>query len=253
MFREKTIVLWLIYLALLGNSACQKNSGDFTSNSNSIPAAASDELIERAPPFATKEPEKYSAKIVFVSQLSADTANSLEQNTFVARDRKNRRIDFEIGENKISYLQIADDKQFVSIVKRKIYSELTGSNEKLFKNQPPEFSLDYLLYMKPIGATFERLDEEEVLGRQTTKYQLNYGTVKEAPQVRTETFVWADAKLGLPIKTEVLAIENGVPSGAKSTMELREINMEVDPAVFEIPKDFRKVSYQEIRQILQQK
>jgi hypothetical protein len=251
--REKNIVLWLIALIVFASSGCQKNSSNpSNSNPNAFPDAA-DSLVERTPPFATKEPEKYSALIVFVSNLSANPADKLEQTTFVARDGTNRRIDFEIGKNAISHLQNGDNKQFVLLFSRKVYAEVTTSNEKLLKNQPAEFSLNYLLYTKPIGANFEQIGPEEVLGRQTTKYRIDYGTVREAAEARTETFVWADEKLGLPIKTEIIAIENNSPSGARSVVELREIKTDVDSKVFEIPKDYRRISYQEMRQILQQK
>lgn len=252
MAREKIIVLSLICFGLIANSACQKIS---SSTSNSSPNAlpdASDLLVDRAP-FATKEPDKYSAQIVFVSNLSADPADKIEQTTFVARDGTNRRIDFEIGKNAISHVQTSNDKQFVLLSKLKVYAESISSDEKLIKNQPPEFSLNYLLYTKPVGASFERLGAEEILGRQTTKYRVNYAAIREAGEARTETFVWADDNLGLPIKTEIIAFENNVPSGARSTVELREIKTEIDSKVFDIPKDYRQISYQEMRQILQQK
>ncbi|MEP6924441.1 MAG: hypothetical protein ABI954_08235, partial [Pyrinomonadaceae bacterium] len=233
-------------------SSCEKTPVDSSAKPN--PNQSSETLTDdnsKQPPFATKEPEKYSAKIVFAFRYDEAAANFIEQTYFVARDGANRRLDFESGERDFSHLQTADGKQFILLTKQKVYAELNATKDNLdekpgaktdlknITNQSEDFSLERLLYTKPVGATFRRVGEEEILGRKTIKYNVAFETVQEGEKIRTETFVWADETLGLPIKTEVVAMENGSPSGAKNIIELREIKMEVDAKVFEIPKDFR--------------
>lgn len=241
----------------LWTSSCQRTPFNSATKFDPVSnvAATTDEIVNQ-PPFATKEPEKYSAKIVFAFRYDEAASNFIEQNYFVARDGANRRLDFESADREISYLQTADGKQTILLPKQKVYAELTAPEEKAeattFTNQPNDFSLGNLLYAKPINASFVRVGNEEVAGRQTTKYQLDFGTVKESETVRTQTFVWADENLGLPIKTEVIALENDQPTGAKNIIELREIKTEVDPQLFEVPLGSRKITFQEIRQILRQ-
>jgi hypothetical protein len=47
----------------------------------------------------------------------------------------------------------------------------------------------------------------------------------------------------MPIKSETTS-----PGGAKYSMELRDIKQEVDAHLFELPKDYQKVEYNEIIQ-----
>lgn len=222
---------------------------DFTAKTGAN-ANSDNSKVENLPPFATKEPEKYSAKIVFASSFDQTAQNFVEQTYTIARDGANRRLDFESGEQQFSGLQIADGKRLILLPKQKVYAEISAANEKVLSNQPDEFSLEHLLHAKPAGATFQRIGEEEFGGRQTVKYRLDFGGVKQAENARTQTFIWADESLGLPVKTEIIAVENNQPSGARNIIELREIKLEIDEKSFEIPKDFRKVSFSEIQQIL---
>lgn len=254
---QKIRIGWVVFLSLLLFS-CEKKSFEPAVNSlSNQDAGGFADAASNQPPFATKEPEKYSAEIVFAFRYDETAANFLEQTYFVARDGANRRLDFKSGAREFSRLQLVDGKQFILLAKQKLYAELNVSDDKSeaqnFTNQPNDFSLNQLLYAKPIGATYVRVGEETVLNRQTTKYRLTFDAAAETPLVRTETFVWADANLGLPIKTEIIALENNQPTGAKNIIELREIKTEVDPNTFEIPADFRQTTFEEIRKILRQK
>jgi outer membrane lipoprotein-sorting protein len=256
-WRRIGIVLVVFSSSLL--FSCQKAPADPTAKPQAkISVETPTGYASSEAPFATKEPEKYSAKIVFSFRYDEAAANFIEQTYFVARDGNNRRLDFQSGERDFTRIQSGDGKQFVLLNKQKVYAELNApdgnlsikGDEKGVINQPDDFSLQNLLNTKPFGASFERVGEEEILNRKTTKYRLDFGAVAEAENARTETFVWADENLGLPVRTEVTALENGSATGARNITELREIKMEVDPKTFEIPKGFRKISFEEIRQIL---
>ncbi len=247
----------IIFLSLLSFS-CQQKPTDANVRPASTPNVETPtEDIPGQPPFATKEPDKYSAKIVFAFRYDEAASNFVEQTYFVARDGSNRRLDFEAGDKQISSIQRADGKQILLLSKQKVWVELNAAPDKndlkMLTNQPDDFSLTHFLSAKPVGATFSAVGKEEVLNRQTTKYQLDFGPVTTAENIRTETFVWADESLGLPIRTEIDAIENGAPTGAQNIVELREIKTEVEPQIFDVPAGFRKITTQEARQILKQK
>jgi hypothetical protein len=205
-------------------------------------------------PFSSKEPEKYGAKIVFAFKWEETEPNFIEQTTFVWRDGANRRLDFETTEGRqISRLETADGKRFLLVPQRKIYAEISGAaSENFAATIPEERSLAHLLYSKPADATFQKIGVETIDGKQLTKYLVDFGALREAENARTETAVWIDETSGLPIKTEITAIVDNKPSGAKSVVELRDFKTEVEPQIFAVPSDFRRISVKEIQEYLSQ-
>ena len=245
-------LLFLAFASLILTAACQKSPLNFTAKSDQSGTEIRREDFY-APPFATKEPEKYQAQIVFAFKSAEKSENSIEQTNFVARDGVNRRLDFEIGGKQISRLETADGKQIISLPKQKVYAEIASSDENFIKNAPAESSLTHLLYAKPLGAKFEKIGTEEISGRQTTKYLIVFERINQIENVGTETIIWADENLSLPIKTEITALVDGKPNGAKSVVELREIKTEIDSQIFAVPSDYRKISPQEMREIIKPK
>ena len=249
--RRNCFKILLLICACAANFSCRFIHADAKPNDADAPVS-SDDANRNSPPFVTKEPEKYAAQIVFQSKLAPNAANIVEQTYFVAREAMNRRLDFELGKTKITNLQLSDKRQIISLPDKKVYTELDASDEKMFIGESPELSLEQLLNAKPQGATFRKIGAETINGRATTKYRLDYGAIREAPEARTETVVWIDETLGLPIKTEVVALENNQPNGAISTVELREIKPEVEPKTFDVPKDFRQITFAEMQKLINQ-
>jgi hypothetical protein len=243
--------LFLAFLSLILTAGCQKSPLDFTAKSEQNGEIRREDF--NAPPFATKEPQKYQARIVFIFKAEETGENTLEQTNFVARDGAYRRLDFEIGGKLISRLETADGKQIILLTKQKVYAEIAALDENFIKNAPAESSLEYLLYAKPFGAKFEKIGAEEIGGRQTTKYRIIFDRINQNENVGTETLIWADENLSLPVKTEIVALIDGKPNGAKSIVELREIKLEVDSQIFAVPADYRKISAGEMREIIRPK
>jgi hypothetical protein len=248
--RNLTIIFSLslcLLFAACGNSAAN-NASDNSTTANSVarPATVEDASL---PPFSTKEPEKYQASIFFASRFDPEAANFVEQTYRVARDGANRRLDFEAGEQQYTKLQTADGKTYLLLPQKQVYAEMAVAGD--VPNLPSEMSLGHLLHSKPVGATYERIGEEDLAGRKTVKYRVSFDAFRQAENARTTTFIWADETLGLPIKTEVSSVDDqGQPNGAKNIIELREIKTEVAPEVFAVPKDFRKISLPEAQQLL---
>ena len=251
---------WLAFFLILAsifNAAC------ITGGTRVEPAARTDSPEEtitdetNQPPFQSKEPEKYQAKIVFAFKWDETNPQLIEQTTFVARDGLNRRLDFEGGANKrqISRLETEDGKSFLLAPQRRIYAQISESASEILIEigAPEEYSLGHLLYAKPSEAKFQKIGAEIVDGKQLTKYLVDFGAVRESEIARTETAVWIDENLGLPVKTEITSIIDQKPSGAKSVVELRDFKSEPDAGVFKIPTDFRRVSVKEFQEIIKSK
>jgi outer membrane lipoprotein-sorting protein len=244
------LILASIFTAACGFGGSQLES---TAQTNSTDGAIANESYRQ--PFQSKEPEKYQAKIVFAFKWDESNAETVEQTTFIARDGLNRRLDFEIGDKRqISRLETADGKRFLLVPQRKIYAEISeAASENLLTTTPEEYSLAHLLYARPPEAKFQKIGAETINGKQLTKYMVDFGAVRQSENAKTETAVWIDENLGLPVRAEITAIVDQKPNGAKSVTELRDFKSEPDVAVFTVPADYRRVSVKEIQEIAKPK
>ena len=205
------------------------------------------------PPFATKEPERYQAVRVITTGGGTETTTAAEpgSRTFIARDGDRRREDYEAASGeKISYLQLPGSV-YVLLPAKKLYAELRPENDGAAANEraenvPPDFSPDKLLNQARPESVYERIGAENLNGRATVKYRVTVrGATGASREVTTESLVWVDESLGMPIKSETTST-GGAASGARITMELRDIKETVDAAVFELPPDYRKVTSKEL-------
>jgi hypothetical protein len=61
--------------------------------------------------------------------------------------------------------------------------------------------------------------------------------------VKAETLIWVDQLLGMPIKSETTVTEDNNVS--KFTTELQSISDGVESTLFDLPPDFKQVTYKE--------
>jgi hypothetical protein len=76
-------------------------------------------------------------------------------------------------------------------------------------------------------------------------------TNTQAGAVSTEAFVFVDKESGLPLRSELYTEASGNVQGvrgAKVVAEMRDISMIVDPTLFEVPLDYKKVPPEQVRQ-----
>jgi hypothetical protein len=255
--RAGALTLIIALLFLITSAACKRSGVESDSNANSSSHAANDPST--TPPFSTKEPERYQWRSVTSVSLGdqATPAGAQEEevqpNTtevFVARDGDRRREDYELSPGmKISFLQLPTGR-YRLLHSKKLYAEL-GDGERAggapppptpTQHAPPDFSPDKLNASRT-EARYEKLGAEEVNGRMATKYRVTIrsaaGETKEAAAV--ENLVWVDESLGVPVKTETAS-----SNGARYTMELRDIKLEVDASLFALPPDYKRVESKEI-------
>lgn len=241
----------LVLALLIANVSC-KRAADNSANgnaSNANSSVAADETTS-APPFPTKEPERYQATMVTSGSGDPQTASIpglsalTNQQMSIARDGDKRRVETEMLPGmKIIYLQLAKGR-YALYPARKIYAEIKmdGSDNPLNSAQgvPSDFTPDKLISSAPAGAKYEKLGTEQINGRTTTKYRVTTGG-GDGSKTTSETIIWADESLGMPIKFEMTSKDGG-----KFTMEIRNIKLEVDASLFELPKDYRKVEHSEL-------
>lgn len=245
------VTLFLLTL-LLTTASCKRSEVAGNQNTANGNASVATDRTSSTPPFATKEPERYQAVRIITSSGGVEAAmdSAPGSQTLIARDGDRRREDYEssAGE-KIAYLQLPSGS-YVLLPSKKLYAELKpeagGASDERATSVPPDFSPDKLLNETRPESHYEKLGAETVNGRATMKYRVIVrGKTGASREVTTESLVWVDESLGMPVKTETTST-GGAASGARITMELRDIRETIDAGLFELPPDYRKVEAREL-------
>lgn len=246
----RTLATLFLLTLLLTTASCKRSDGTGTQNVSDGSASGTPGGTSLTPPFATKEPERYQAVRIITSSGGAGEAAATDGQTFIARDGDRRREDYEspAGE-KISYLQLSEGS-YVLLPAKKLYAELKpesgGAGGEGAASVPPDFSPDKLLNETRPESHYEKLGAETLNGRATMKYRVTVrGKTGAGREVTTESLVWVDESLGMPVKSETTST-GGSSTGARITMELRDIKETIDAGLFELPSDYRKVEAREL-------
>lgn len=197
------------------------------------------------PPFSTKEPDRYQATRVITEIEIADDGHrspASSEKFLVARDGQNRREEFDGGHGAvIVYLENAAG-QFLLVPEKKIYTSLNAApdenNDDSLEGALTNFSPERLLHETSATARYEKLGSESLAGRKVTKYRV---TASEDGSAESTTLIWVDDELGMPLKSKTTS------SSAIVTSELTDIRKEVDPQLFELPKDLKQVDFASLR------
>ena len=226
-------------LALLTIS-CRSQSNS-TTNENST----TDIVVSSTPPFQTREPDRYRA----IRTVTVVTANGQTVTTknLIARDGDLRRTESQVGSKTIAYLEGPDGK-FVLLPDEKIYTEATPDSTNLPANEAEdslERSPEGLLHADTGNTSYQTLGKEAIGGRNSDKYRVVVNATSAANVSVNETLMWIDEALKMPIKSETKSSD-----GTRVSMELSDISLDVDKGLFQVPKDYQKVTFIEFRKRL---
>lgn len=243
------LVLFLLLTLLLFVTSCKRSGvgGEANANQGAANQSAAANETSTTPPFSTKEPDRYQATMVITGSFGGASgvqgaSATTNREIAVARDGQNRRVDTEPSPGmKVSFLQTAAGS-YILMPEQKVYAEFNmGGNSS---QATPDFSPDKLLNQVPGGARYEKLGTEQINGRATTKYRVTLSTHNNDAQNETaESLIWIDDALGMPVKSET-SISGS--NASKYSMEVRDIKEQVDPSLFELPADYKKVDYRDI-------
>ncbi len=227
----KTLLAFSAAALMLFASAC-------TQNQTVVTEPANDTVVSSTPPFQTKEPERYRATRM-ITTLTAANVEGIKKN-LIARDGELRRDESEFDGQRVVYLNLPEGR-FVLLPEEKVFADATNA-EHLAIDDDSESSPDRLLHTEPISTTYQRIGDESVYGRNTQKYRVVVNSSNGANVSGSETVVWVDEALQMPIKSEMKLAD-----GARWTMQLTDIVLEIDPGVFRIPEDYKKIAFSELR------
>ncbi|CAN5473811.1 hypothetical protein BH10ACI3_BH10ACI3_27960 [soil metagenome] len=189
------------------------------------------ETAKTESPFPNKDPEKYQVEIWQTSPTGTEKF-------LVARDGTKWRFDSAYGDPS-QITTIRTDKEIVISVANKVYAEYPpahGYDER--ENTISEMTLKML---NSTGkGTFEKIGTEGTV----TRYK-----VMSDDDKGKESVISFDEKLGLPVKKEIYK-GTGADRTLEMTVTLNGFTTEVDPAMFTVPKDVKKVSIDEMKKAL---
>jgi hypothetical protein len=157
----------------------------------------------------------------------------------IAKDGEMRRVESEFRSKRLVFLNLLQD-EFILLPDDKVYASTLSNETVPGSAEDGELTPEKLLH-DDIGSTsYQKLGTESIAGRNTNKYRVVVNSSNAANVSPYESLIWIDEALGLPIKFE------NKSNGMRVTVELSEITLEVDEAVFQIPADYHKLGLGEL-------
>lgn len=214
---------FLLFFTLVFCSSCRfwQNNSNSNTQTRQIDAP---EIVSEIP-FSTKEPEIFQAEIITKNE-------GTEEKTLIAR--KNGR--FFSRKNDLAILQTEANKSFLINFAKKIYVENVGKTSTKLETTGETLN-DFLTtewLNQKTDTKFESLGTENGL----SKYRATF----EA----SESLIFVDENYKIPVRQEFYSVE-GETKTLVYSIELQNLKLIADEQLFELPKDFRKVSSEEFR------
>ena len=223
-------------LVLLCVTACRTQNEPVATD-----GTAADTSVSSTPPFQTKEPERYQATRTIT--IVTPDGKTVVTKTTVARDGDMRRHESETLSKKVAYLDLPEGR-FVLLLNEKVYANV-GEEIESATSEDEEITPERLLHADGGTTTYQNLGKEVVGGRSSNKYKTVVNSSSAGNVSHSETLIWIDETLNMPIKSETTS-----PDGTRITMELSEVTRDVDKRIFQVPNDYEKIAFTEFRKRL---
>ena len=206
-----------------------------------VSSSPATEVFSSTPPFKTVEPDRYQAFRVISMTTQAGTTQV--SRTLIAKDGSLRREEL-LEPAPLIYLFLPQG-MFVLVPEARIYSDAKAVSESATTIPALEESSEPMLHEGGSETLYRHLGQEEINGRRLQKYQIVVNSTAVPNVTNSDTFVWVDEELGMPIRTEIRSGDSN-----RTVIELIGIKREVDGQLFQIPGNYRKVTSEELHQAL---
>ena len=221
----------LLCCSLLVLASCSSQNSPATNN------APTDTVLSSTPPFQTKEPERYRATRTITSVTAGGKTTVVKSST--AKDGEMRRTESEVASRKLVFLNVPEGT-FVLLPDDKVYASTSSDETVPGSAEDGEITPEKLLHDDTGSTSYQKLGTESLAGRNTNKYRVVVNSSNAGSVTQIETLIWIDEALGMPIRSETKS-----PDGTHVTMELSEIELNLDRHLFEIPNDYKKITFAE--------
>ena len=201
--------------------------------------------VSSTPPFSTREPERYQATRTLTTSIQ--NGEVIVRKVLIARDGPSRSEEYSDPDlPNIVYLYLPAGN-FVVGPGEKIFSEVVHGETVVDAkvDDQLESSTDQLAQQRAGQTAYQRLGSETIDGRATTKFRVVVNNAGPETVSTSESTIWIDESLGIPVKTETRQA-----NGAVFTMQLSDIRLDVDRRVFQVPDGFQKIEITELRRRL---
>jgi len=230
-------ILVLVVIGTAFISSCSSRSPQPNQN------ATTNQSFVETPPFQTKEPAHYKA-VRTITNVDSKGQSTTIKKTIARYDDLRREEGGNDSSQQIVILDTADWR-VVMLPEAKIYSEVMGAEAALPSDQEIDNSPERLMHADTIATSYEKLGPESVLGRNATKYRAVVNGSPAENVSGSETLIWIDESLGMPIRSETKSND-----GSRTIIELTDIVLDVDKSLFQIPAGYEKVAVDEFRRRL---
>jgi outer membrane lipoprotein-sorting protein len=232
--RTQTRALLLVSLCLLAIASCR------TANDSAVhETSAGETVVSSTPPFQTKEPDRYRA-IRTITIFTPDGETKVTK-TAIAKDGPLRREETERSSPRVVYLDLIEGR-FVLLPDAKLYAAAAPEETE---PDTEDNSPDRLLHLEPVSTTYQSLGTETIGDRTAHKYRVVVNGSAPGNVSRNETLMWIDETLNMPIRSETKSAD-----GTRTTMELSDITLNPDNQLFQIPTDYEKIAFRDLRKQL---
>jgi len=223
-------ILTIILLFGFASFACSKGGQPAGQTSPAL-------IVASTPPFKTREPETYQA-VRSITFAPTNEGQSSSAAITIVKDGDRRREEDKSNGKTVVYLDLPAGS-FVLLPEEKIYAEIVGPSTS---SATAEGFEEGYVHTAPIQSTYENLGTESLNGTTTTKYKVTVNSANNGNVTQSETLIWIDDGLGMPIKSVTRSA-----SGTRN-MELSQVKLSIDKSLLEIPKGFQKVEMQVLQQ-----
>jgi outer membrane lipoprotein-sorting protein len=231
--RERALISVSLVLLVV---ACRSQN-----DSVATETSPSDTVVSSTPPFQTREPDRYRATRT-ITTVTAD-GKTVVTKTATARAGDMRRSESEVASKKVVYLEIPAGR-FVLLPDDKVYAD-ASEDANVEDDESLETSPERLLHVDGGSTSYQKLGTEKIEGRNANKYRITVNSSNAANVSVGETLIWIDEALQMPVRSETKSAD-----GTRVTMALSDIQIEVDKRLFQVPDDYKKVAFSELRKLL---
>jgi hypothetical protein len=239
MTRGRKRALIAVSVVLVAVASCRSQSEPLTNDNQ-----RADTVVSSTPPFQTKEPEHYRAVRTITTVNAAGESHVTK--TSVARDGESRRQESTVAAKTIVYLDVPEGR-FVLLPGEKVYADLADESRIPAdqNDEELEVSPERLLHTEVGSTSYQKMGNEVIGGRNTDKYRIVVNSSAAANVSHSETLMWIDEALQMPVRSETKSAD-----GARVTMEVSEIKLDTDKDLFRVPEDYKKLTFTELRKRL---
>jgi hypothetical protein len=257
-----TLIIFAVSLSSFGCTTSQPNANATVNSNAGVGANPNPNAVANmnsspgtgvsSAAFAAKEPEQYSLIMAVSGQGSASNKQGslAPQNIEFAKMGSDRRWALNLPAiGQVAYLEKAGMK-YLLLPSRSQYVEISPEalGFQLGNVMTPSAIVEQL---KP-RTQYENVGTETINGRAATKYRFvgAADTRTKAGTVQSESYIYMDEVTGLPLRAD-LNFASSSGGQAHGFIETRDLNLNPDAKLFEVPATFKKVTTEELKQQVQ--